>query len=129
MQLNKNILKNKGVIELFIIVRQASTFYGMINLTNEYLNSITLNEGDKLIFTVKKDYHTNTKENILISKTLHDYDEIHGGYPFVLTPDETDISSGTYYYDIGLQCSNGEFYHITMTDEFIVKESVSRKEK
>ncbi len=111
-----------------MIVKRASDFYIKIRLTNENADGIILGENDKLIFAVKKDYHTNSEENTIIRKTLQEYDEILGGYPFKLTSEETDIPAGIYYYDIGLQCSNGEFYHITTADQFIIKESVARKD-
>ena len=112
---------------MFIIVRRASTFYGRITLTNDNYDGITISEGDKLIFSVKKSLKENNDE-ILISKTLYHYDQIDGGYPFVLSAEETDLPADKYYYDIGLQCKNGEFYHVIMPDQFIIRESIARKQ-
>ena len=111
-----------------MIVRRASTFYGRINLTNENGDGIILSDSDYLIFSVKKSLKTNNANNIVIHKTLHEYDQINGSYPCVLSVEDTDIPSGNYFYDVGLQCSNGEFYHVTMPDLFIIKESIARKE-
>lgn len=65
---------------------------------------------------------------VIIRKSLHDYDLINGVYTFTLSADETNIPHGTYFYDIALKLSNGDFYHVTPADQFIVKETVSRKE-
>ncbi len=113
---------------MFMIVNRGSTFYGKITLTNDSGIPVQLSDDDCLIFCVKKDYEKNNSPNILIRKSLYPYDELDGSYTFMLTAEDTDIPAGTYYYDIALQCGNGEFYQIINTDEFIIKESVSRKE-
>ena len=112
---------------MFIVVRKASTYYGRITLTNENYDGVTLSENDKLIFSVKKSLKEDS--NALITKTLYHYDQLDGGYSFVLSTEETDLPAGTYYYDVGLQCGNGEFYHVTMPNQFIIRDSVARKEE
>ncbi|MED9970004.1 MAG: hypothetical protein UFA98_08355 [Ruminococcus sp.] len=113
---------------MFIIVRKGSTFFGRIELTDRDQNVVLLEETDKLIFTVRKGYYSEEEGNPLIKKVITPDREIEGGYCFELTPEETDLNPGTYYYDIGVQCENGEFYHIDMIDEFIINPSVSRNE-
>lgn len=110
-----------------ITIKKASTFYGRITLTDKNNNGIIISEDDKLIFSVKKSLKDSNDE-IVITKVFYDYDQLEGKYPFVLSAEETDLPIGIYYYDVGLQRKNGEFYHITTTDEFIIKESVTRKE-
>ena len=111
---------------MLIIVRKASVFYGKINLTDENGNTVILSDGDELIFSVKKSLATDSP--VIIRKSVSDYDQINGAYLFTLSADETNIPHGTYFYDIVLKLSNGEFYHVTPADQFIVKETVSRKE-
>ena len=111
---------------MLIIVRKASVFYGKINLTDKNGNTVVLSDGDELIFSVKKSLATDSP--VIIRKSVSDYDQINGAYLFTLSADETNIPHGTYFYDIALKLSNGEFYHVTPADQFIVKETVSRKE-
>lgn len=122
-----SLYQSKGEILMIIIIRKASTFYGKIILTDKNNNRIIISENDKLIFSVKKSLKNNDND-IVITKVLYDYDRLNEAYPFVLSAEETDITSGTYYYDVGLQCSNGEFYHVTTPDEFIIEESIARKD-
>lgn len=113
---------------MIIIVRKGSTFFGRIIITDKSYNRILLTETDKLIFTVKTDLNDDNK-NYIIKKIINSDRELNGEYCFELTPEETDLPAGTYFYDIGIQRKNGEFYHIDMPDEFIVKQSISRKEE
>lgn len=76
---------------------------------------------------MREKYCTNNSDHV-IDKTITADHEFEGGYCFELTPEETDIPEGTYYYDIGVQRENGEFYHVCMTDEFIIDPSVTRKD-
>ena len=112
---------------MFIIVRRASTFFGTISITDCDNNRIVLSNTDKLIFTVKK-HQDNEDESPVIKKVMIPNRQSEGEYVFELTPEETDLSPGIYYYDVGVQRSNGEFYHIDIPDQFIIKESISRKE-
>lgn len=109
-----------------LTIRKASDFYAKIRLTSSDGAPVLLSDGDELVFGVKKSLVRESP--VVIRKTLHDYDQMDGSYPFTLTADETDIPCGEYFYDIALQCANGEFYHVTPADSFIVKETVARKE-
>lgn len=111
---------------MFIIVRKGSVFYGKLVLRDEECADVELSEGDRIIFTVRKKLSGGTP---VIRKVLYPGEEIGGAYPFMLDGEETDIAPGTYYYDAALECQNGEFYHLTDADEFIVCETVSEKEE
>lgn len=54
--------------------------------------------------------------------TNDNYDEEENGYILLLNSTETDISAGTYYYNIKLQRSDGEYEPIILTNEFIIME-------
>ena len=112
---------------MVIIVRKASTFFGRITLSDTGGNGLLLTDDDKLIFSVKRSLD-DADENVIICKVLTAGNEFEGGYVFELTPEETDIPTGKYFYDIGVQRADGEFYHAAMTDEFIIKQSISRKD-
>ncbi len=110
-----------------MIIRKASTFYGRINITDNNHNGVLLSENDYLIFTVKKNAFDET-ENPIIKKIIPSDRQIDGGYCFELTPEETNLPTGDYFFDIGVQRENGEFYHIYTVEKFIIYPSVSRKE-
>lgn len=77
-----------------------------------------LGDTEKLIFTLKSNSTT------IIRKVLtnDNYDEEENGYILLLNSAETDISAGTYYYNIKLQRSDGEYEPIILTNEFIIME-------
>lgn len=109
-----------------IVIPRSNTYFGRITLTDG-TNTVLLAGTDKMIFAVKKN-PDDENEEVLIKKIITSDREIEGGYGFELTPGETDLSPGTYFYDVGIQRENGEFYHVTQPDRFIIKQSVSRKE-
>jgi hypothetical protein len=113
---------------MFIIARKATTYFFRIRIIDENKNIVLLTDTDKLIFTVKKGLNDNNGDPV-IKKIMTSDDELEGCYGFELTPEDTaDVSTGTYYYDAGVQRVNGEFYRIMIPDQFIIKSSLSRKE-
>ncbi len=126
---------------MLLTVRKNSDFYAKIDLTDLDDNKIILDDGDELVFSVKKSLVSNSP--VVIRKSFHDYDRLDGSYPFKLTADETNIQAGIYFYvtadetniqagiyfyDIALKCSDGDFFHITMPDQFVIRETVARKD-
>ena len=111
---------------MFIIVRRGSVFFGKLCLRDEEDSQVELSEDDRIIFTVRKTLGGGAP---LIRRILYPGEEIGGAYPFMLTAQETDLTPGTYYYDAALECANGEFYHLMAPDEFIVSETISKKEE
>ena len=111
-----------------VIVRKASTFFGRIVLSDSEQNGLLLSEQDKLIFSVKKSLNEDDDDqDYVICKVLTADNEFQGGYVFELSPEDTNIPTGRYFYDIAIQRENGEFYHVTIPDEFIIKQSISRR--
>ena len=52
------------------------------------------------------------------------------GYLFSLKPEDTKgLPSDTYYYDIGLQKANGEFYQVIPTGIFKINPAITEKEE
>lgn len=105
-------------------VYQATSHFESIALVDENGTSVTLESGDKLIFTVKAHY---TGDHI-IKKILTSDDIFEGEYPFCITPEELDIQPGRYFYDVRLQKANGDFLPIVPKSNFDVLETESRKE-
>lgn len=106
------------------IVYQATSYFDSIALVDENGTSVTLESGDKLIFTVKA-HHSG---DCIIKKVLTADDIFEGAYPINVTPEELDIPPGRYFYDVRLQKANGDFLPIVPKSNFDVLETESRKE-
>lgn len=68
---------------------------GILDLS---LYNYNLQDGDKVYFTVKKDY---TTEETLIFKEVNKF--IDGKAKFIFTVEDTNLEVGTYLYDV--QCN------------------------
>lgn len=126
--------KNIDTDDDTIIIGRGTTLYRTLFLYDSEDNPYMLKSGEKIIFGVKKNPITDT--DYLIKKELTPVDEINGGYPLILTADETNISEGEYVYDIGVQLADGSFqrkkrYSQNMQESlfpFLITASVTRKE-
>lgn len=105
-------------------VYQATSYFDSIALVNENGTSVTLENGDKLIFTVKA-HHSG---DCIIKKVLTADDIFEGAYPINVTPEELDIPPNRYFYDISLQHSNGDIEKIVPLSNFDVMPSMTKKE-
>ena len=117
----------KGDERLFIIIRKATSVFFRIRITDEKNNIVLLRDTDKLFFTVKKN-PDNEMEQPIIRRVLTAEDELEGCYGFELTPADTDKPAVTYYYDGGVQRENAERDRIITPDQFLIKQSVTRKD-
>ena len=99
-----------------------SSFYVII--TYEDGTPYPYNENDMVFFGVCFD----DSDELLISKTA-DYDNENNCYVVNLTPEDTQnmIVGERYWYDMGLQTIDGDFYRIIEATLFNVKRSVTRK--
>lgn len=93
-------------VEFNIIVQQLDE--------NGNISEYTLEEGDVLTFTVKK--NTKTKEP-LIQKT--------GVHITILPEDTQDLDYKTYKYDVQLTMANGTVDTIIPPSDFIVQDEVT----
>ena len=105
-------------------VYQSTSHFESIALVDENGTSVTLESGDKLIFTVKAHY---TGDHI-IKKILTASDIFEGAYPINVTPEELDIPPNRYFYDVSLQHSNGDIEKIVPLSNFDVMPSMTKKE-
>lgn len=85
-----------------------------IRILDAYKNIYTLEEGDTILFTVKKDTETS---DVLIQKNSLD---------IRIDPIDTqDLKYGIYKYDIQVTLANGEVHTIIPASDFIIKEEVT----
>lgn len=78
-------------------------------------NAYILEEGDSILFTVKKD--TSDTSEVLIQKN---------GPEVILQPSDTKpLKYGTYKYDVEVRLANGEIYTIIPESDFVVKGEVT----
>lgn len=110
------------------IVPQGTTFVKGILLTNEDGTAYTLDENSKIIFGVK----SGANDNYIIEKILTTSDISNGRYVLSLSPTETNIPQGTYFFDIGLQPDNENYYIIYPPENrlgfFRIKSTVTKME-
>jgi len=84
-------------------------------------NPYTLQDGEKLIFGVKRNV---TDADELIVKTASVAEG--GGYVVNLAPDDTDdLTVGKYVYDVGLQ-SGDCFYNVIKANSFVIAGNVTK---
>ena len=88
-------------------------------------SSYQLAAGDKLIFGVKRKKNAN---EFVIKKILTSADELGGEYTFSFTPEDMNIFPCRYYYDVGLQFSDGGFETVVHPSRFRVIGTVAGKE-
>ena len=99
-----------------------------LNLSIEDENSeqYTLKDGEKIIFGVKENAENSDYD---IVKTLTSADMVDNAYTIKLMPTDTaELAFGRYYFDIGLQTANDDYYMIVPCDEFCVCKAITAKE-
>lgn len=97
-----------------------------LNIEDENGKQYSLKDGEKIIFGVKENVE-NSDYNIV--KTLTSTDIVDGICTIKLTPmDTVELAFGRYYFDIGLQTANGDYYMIVPCDEFYICKAVTQKE-
>ena len=104
---------------------QGNSVYITVLLTDENDNPYQLETGDKLIFGVKRNKNSSS---FVIKKILTSADELDGQYTFSFTPEDMNISPCRYYYDVGLQFSDGGFKTVVHPSRFKVIATVTGKE-
>lgn len=125
--------KNIDTDEDTIIIGRGTTLYRTLFLYDTENTPYLLQADEKIIFGVKKDP---TQSEYVIKKELTNADEVEGGYPLVISAEETNITAGEYVYDIGVELQDGSFQrkqrinknHQESLFPFLITESVSRKE-
>lgn len=97
-----------------------------LNIEDENGEQYTLQDGEKIIFGVKSNAENSDYD---IVKTLTSADMVDNAYTIKLIPDDTlGLPFGRYYFDIGLQTADGDYYMIVPCDEFCVCKAITAKE-
>ena len=78
-----------------------------------------------MIFGIKQNYNDN---DYILVKRISASSEDGDGYLISLTPEETNLIVGRYYFDIGLQTAGGDYYMITKCDICEITPAVTQKE-
>lgn len=99
-----------------VTVTRGDTLHLEISLQDQDGQEYILQDGDKLVFTLKK--NVNTKEIVLQKDIIAN--------KFTISHMDTAILSyGTYVYDIQLTQSNGDVTTVIKPSKFIITEEVN----
>lgn len=97
-----------------------------LSIEDENGEQYTLKDGEKIIFGVKENAESSDYD---IVKTLTSADVADKTYNIRLTPADTaKLPFGRYYFDVGLQTANGDYYMIVPCEEFYICKAVTAKE-
>lgn len=108
------------------IVRGTS-FPFSVKLTDALGERLVMDEGDKLLFGVKR-FPEHKKYQFLKTLTKDDYNPDLGGYVFEIKPDDTkDFVFDKYYYDVGLQTAEGDFYTVIECSVLEIRPNITSK--
>lgn len=106
-------------------VPRGTTFYGVISLTNEDKKTYTIGDAEKIVVGLKDDPDN---DKYIIKKILTNSDEINGKYPFIFSPEETDIQVDRYWLGAAVFLSDGNIQDVEECGEFEIRRSVVRRE-
>ena len=104
--------------------QKASWFCDLV-LKNENGEPLRLSSGEKIIFGIKR---TQTDSTYVVKKVLTSSDEINGVYPILLTPEQLSVVPMWYYYDVGVQFTDGSFIKVIPKALFDIRASITEKE-
>ncbi len=97
----------------------------VVTILNEDETIYKLQSGDKLIFGVKLNPENSEYD---IKKVIETADS-EGNCVISLIPEDTNgLAFGKYFFDVGLQTADGDFYMIIECDDFIIAKAVTAKE-
>ncbi len=81
-----------------------------------------LQDGDKIIFGVKEDDVNSDNSKYIIKKIATSKDKINEGYGIYFVPSDTlNLEHKNYFYDVGIQTSDGKYYMTTECSIFKVR--------
>lgn len=103
------------------IIRGTTNTFG-ITLTDEYGSPCELEEGQEIVFGVKKS--PKDADCIFIKRTTGLVD---GAYCFTIDPSDTiDLEVGKYYYDVGVQHGESIYYNIIESSTFNLEQNITK---
>lgn len=93
-----------------------------ITLTDEEGNPYVLEEGQEIVFGIKK---KETDADCIIVKRTKGL--IDGAYQFTLNPDDTlNLTVGKYFYDVGIQHGAKIYYNIIESSSFMIEQNITK---
>ncbi|CDC39040.1 unknown [Clostridium sp. CAG:352] len=100
-----------------------------INGTEKDFIKAFANELDKIIFGVKEDDVNSDNSKYIIKKIATSKDKINEGYGIYFVPSDTlNLEHKNYFYDVGIQTSDGKYYMTTECSIFKVRRAITSKE-
>lgn len=86
----------------------------------------TLQDSENIIFGVKENPESTDYD---LKKVITVADAQEDNYTIELSPEDTqELPFGRYYFDIGLQTADGDYYMVVPFSPFIVEKAVTKKE-
>ena len=90
---------------------------GILDLS---LDNYELKDGDKVYFTVKKDY---TTQETLIFKEVNTF--VDGKAKFIFNKEDTNLAIGTYLYDVQCNLADGRVDTVISPAKFQVQGGIT----
>lgn len=107
------------------IIRGTTNIFSL-TIEDENGELYTLNDDEKIIFGVKSNAENSDYD---IVKALTYADVVDGAYAIRLSPEDTqELPFGQYFYDVGLQTADGDYYMIIPCKRFCICKAVTAKE-
>ena len=104
--------------------QKASWFCDLV-LKNENGEPLRLSAGEKIIFGIKR---TPADSAYVVKNVLTSSDEVNGVYPISFTPEQLSVDPVWYYYDVGVQFTDGSFIKVIPKSLFDIRASITEKE-
>lgn len=104
---------------------QKSSWFCELALKNENGEPLRLSAGEKIVFGIK---YSHTDNSYAVKKVLTSSNEVNGVYPVMLTPEELSVVPTRYFYDVGIQFSDGTFIKVVPKSNFDIEASITQKE-
>lgn len=97
-----------------------------LSIEDEKGEQYTLQDGEKIIFGVKSNAENSDYD---IVKTLTSADMVDNAYTIKLIPADTaELAFGRYYFDIGLQTADGDYYMVIPCSQCVILPAITKKE-
>ena len=107
------------------IIRGTTNAFSL-TIEDENGEPYTLKDNEKIIFGVKSNAENSDYD---ICKIVTASEEVDGAYIINLMPEDTaGLQFGRYFYDVGLQTADGNFYMIISCSEFNICKAITAKE-
>lgn len=103
------------------IIRGTTNTFG-ISLTDEYGSPVLLEEGQEIVFGVKK--KVTDVDCLFVKRTTGLVDDV---YCFTIDPSDTiDLDVGKYYYDVGIQHGDSIYYNAIESSTFNLEQNITK---